>query len=314
MQRPVWSLPLSSAVISKLNRRGYQCTADIEHLTTGVKEEEASEVLDLVDHQRYPVSITALELLQREAELKPIVTFCSELDRALGGGIPLGKTIELCGVPGIGKTQLCLQLAVDVQIPECFGGLGAQCLFIDTEGTFFLERLREMAAAVVRHCSLLTEDQEQQDAMRTFTVEKILSNLFVRCDDSMELLSQISDLPAFLSDHPEVRLIIIDSIAFPFRLHFEDLPLRTRLLLGAAHQLAALATTRNTTVVMTNQMTTRVQGEGSRLIPALGENWGHAANIRLLLQWIDCKRMATIIKSSIFSVSIILSVLLPVHT
>ncbi|KAJ0064108.1 hypothetical protein NL108_000708, partial [Boleophthalmus pectinirostris] len=72
-----------------------------------------------------------------------------------------------------------LQLAVDVQIPQCFGGLGAQCLFIDTEGTFFLERFREMAAAVVRHCSLLTEDPEQQDAMKTFTVDKILSNLFV---------------------------------------------------------------------------------------------------------------------------------------
>ncbi|XP_020794912.2 DNA repair protein RAD51 homolog 3 [Boleophthalmus pectinirostris] len=306
MQRPVCSLPLSSAVISRLTRRGFQCTADLEQLTagqlsaeTGVTEEEASEVLDLVDPQHCPVSITALELLHREAELKPIVTFCSELDQALGGGIPLGKTVELCGVPGIGKTQLCLQLAVDVQIPQCFGGLGAQCLFIDTEGTFFLERFREMAAAVVRHCSLLTEDPEQQDAMKTFTVDKILSNLFVVCcDDSMELLSQISDLPTFLSDHPEVRLIIIDSIAFPFRLHFEDPPLRTRLLLGAAHELVALATTRNTAVVMTNQMTTRVQGEGSRLVPALGENWGHAANIRILLQWTDCKRVATIFKSS----------------
>lgn len=306
MQRPVSSLPLSSAVISKLNRRGFQCTADLEHLTasqlstdTGITEEEALEVLHLVDPQRCPVSLTALELLQRETELKPIITFCSELDQALGGGIPLGKTIELCGVPGIGKTQLCLQLAADVQIPECFGGLGAQCLFMDTEGTFFLQRFREMAAAVVRHCSMLSEDQEQQEAMRTFTVEHVLSNLFVvRCDDSVELLSQISLLPSFLSDHPKVRLVIIDSIAFPFRLHFEDLPLRTRLLQGAAHQLVTVATSRSTSVVMTNQMTTRVQGEASRLVPALGENWGHAANIRILLQWTGRKRTATILKSS----------------
>uniref|UniRef100_A0A8C6TYS2 DNA repair protein RAD51 homolog 3 n=1 Tax=Neogobius melanostomus TaxID=47308 RepID=A0A8C6TYS2_9GOBI len=293
MQRPVSSLPLSSAVISKLNRRGFQCTSDLEHLTasqlstdTGITEEDASEVLDLVDPQHCPVSITALELLQREAELKPIVTFSSELDQALGGGIPLGKTTELCGVPGIGKTQLCLQLAVD-------------CLFMDTEGTFFLQRFREMAAAVVRHCSMLADDQEQQEAMKTFTVEHILSNLFVvRCDDSVELLSQISLLPSFLSDHPKVRLIIIDSIAFPFRLHFEDLPLRTRLLLGAAHQLVTLATSRSVSVVMTNQMTTRVQRDASLLVPALGENWGHAANIRILLQWTGYKRTATIMKSS----------------
>ncbi|XP_072305489.1 DNA repair protein RAD51 homolog 3 [Eucyclogobius newberryi] len=306
MQRSVCSLPLSSAVISKLTRRGFQCTADLEQLSAGqisteagVTEEEALEVLDLVNPQRCPVSVTALELLQRETELKPIVTSCFELDQALGGGIALGKTTEICGVPGIGKTQLCLQLAVNVQIPECFGGLGAQCLFIDTEGTFFLQRLRDMAAAAVRRCSLLTENQAQQDATRTFTVDYILSNLFVvRCDDSVELLSQISGLPSFLSNHPKVRLIIIDSIAFPFRLHLEDLPLRTRLLLGAAHQLVALATTRDAAVVMTNQMTTRVQGEGPRLVPALGETWGHAANIRILLQWTDFKRTATIFKSS----------------
>lgn len=300
------SLALNSAVISKLNRRGFQCTADLEQLTpgqlsteTGITEEEASEVLDLVDPQHGPVSVTALELLQRETELKPIVTFCSELDQALGGGIPLGKTTELCGVPGIGKTQLCLQLAVDVQIPECFGGLGAQCLFMDTEGTFFLQRFREVAAAVVRHCSLLTEDEEQRVAMTTFTLEHILSNLFVvRCDDSVELLSQISLLPSFLADHPKVRLVIIDSIAFPFRLHLDDLPLRTRLLLGAAHQLVSLATARSLAVVVTNQMTTRVQGEGPRLVPALGENWGHAANVRIALQWTGFKRTAAILKSS----------------
>lgn len=306
MQRPVSSLPLSSAVISKLSRRGFQSSADLQHLTagqlrseTGVTEAEAAEVLELVNPQRGPVSVTALELLQKELELKSIVTFCSELDEALGGGIPLSKTTEVCGVPGIGKTQLCLQLAVDVQIPECFGGLGAQVLFIDTEGTFFLQRVSEMAAAAVRHCSLLTEDEEQRDAMRTFTVDSILSNLFlVRCDDSEELLSQICQLPSFLSLHPNVRLVIIDSIAFPFRLHFEDLPLKTSLLHGAAHQLVSAAISRSIAVVMTNQMTTRVQaGEESWLVPALGESWGHAANLRLLLQWAGLKRTATIIKS-----------------
>lgn len=300
------SLPLSSAVISKLNRRGFQCTADLEHLTpgqlsteSGITEEEASEVLDLLEPQRCPDSVTALELLQRETEQTPIVTFCSELDQALRGGIPLGKITEFCGVPGIGKTQLCLQLAADVQIPECFGGLGAQCLFVDTEGTFFLQRFKEIAAAVVRHCSMLTETQEQQEAMRTFTLEQILSNLFVvRCDDSVELLSQICRLPSFLSDHPKVRLVLIDSISFPFRLHLDDLPLRTRLLLGAANQLIATATAHRLAVVLTNQMTTRVQGEGSRLVPALGETWGHAANVRILLQWTGHKRSASIVKSS----------------
>lgn len=42
---------------------------------------------------------------------------------------------ELCGVPGIGKSQLCMQFALDVQIPELFGGNGAETVYIDTEGS-----------------------------------------------------------------------------------------------------------------------------------------------------------------------------------
>lgn len=51
-------------------------------------------------------SLTALDLLQKEEELRSIVTFSSQLDAALGGGLPVGKTTEICGAPGVGKTQL----------------------------------------------------------------------------------------------------------------------------------------------------------------------------------------------------------------
>lgn len=48
--------------------------------------------------------LTALELLQQEE--RRIVTFSSQLDAVLGGGVPLGRTCEVCGTPGVGKTQL----------------------------------------------------------------------------------------------------------------------------------------------------------------------------------------------------------------
>ena len=34
-----------------------------------------------------------------------IVTFSAKIDGILGGGVPLGKITELCGAPGVGKTQ-----------------------------------------------------------------------------------------------------------------------------------------------------------------------------------------------------------------
>jgi RAD51-like protein 2 len=48
----------------------------------------------------------------------------------LGGGIPLGEVTELCGIPGVGKTQFGMQLALDVQIPESLGGvMGKVCKY-----------------------------------------------------------------------------------------------------------------------------------------------------------------------------------------
>ncbi|GLD73256.1 DNA repair protein RAD51 homolog 3 [Lates japonicus] len=243
MQRPVSSLPLSPGVKLKLVGAGFQSTADLIHLKplqlsteTGLSQQEALEVLQAVRKDggggEGSTSLTALELLQKEEEMRSIITFSSQLDAALGGGLPVGKTTEICGAPGVGKTQLCLQLAVDVQVPQCFGGVGGQVIYVDTEGSFLLQRVVDVATAAVRHCSLLVEDNEQRTAMTTFTVETILSNIFlVRCHDYVELLAELHLLPNFLSDHPRTRLLVIDSVAFPFR-RFDNLSQRTRLLQG----------------------------------------------------------------------------------
>lgn len=52
-------------------------------------------------------------------------------------------------------------------------------VYIDTEGSFLLQRVVDIATAGVRHCSLFAEDDEQRVAMETFTVETILSNMFL---------------------------------------------------------------------------------------------------------------------------------------
>lgn len=79
----------------------------------GLSQEEADEVLWTLRDDSSPLqqgaelqSLTALDLLHQEETRGSIVTFCSELDSVLGGGVPVGKTMEICGVPGIGKTQL----------------------------------------------------------------------------------------------------------------------------------------------------------------------------------------------------------------
>ncbi|XP_061694262.1 DNA repair protein RAD51 homolog 3 [Syngnathoides biaculeatus] len=315
MQRPMSTLRLSPQIQAKVLSAGFQMLDDVLQVSalqlsreTGLSQEEALEVLqaarkergaDEAGPSRDGASVTALDLLHKEESLNRIVTFSSRLDAALGGGLPLGKTTEICGAPGVGKTQLCLQLAVDVQVPPCFGGLGGQVVFVDTEGSFMVQRVTDLAAAAVRHCNLLAEDAEQRDAAGAFTVERVLSNIFlVRCLDYVELLAEIYLLPDFLSRNPKVRLLVIDSVAFPFRLHFNELrSQRTRLLNGLAQQLIALATKHDVAVVLSNQMTTRLHGGKSQLVPALGESWGHAPTLRILLRWAGSQRQAAIVKS-----------------
>lgn len=79
-----------------------------------------------------------------------VTTFSRHLDALLGGGIPVGTVSEISGPPGVGKTQLLLQLAVSAVLPVEFGGLDGGCLFVDTEGSFVPYRLEQIATAAVK--------------------------------------------------------------------------------------------------------------------------------------------------------------------
>ncbi|XP_061031157.1 DNA repair protein RAD51 homolog 3 isoform X2 [Eubalaena glacialis] len=315
MQRDLVSLPLSPAVRVKLVAAGFQTAEELLEVKpselskeVGISKEEALETLQIIRREcltnkasyagtaESGKKCTALELLEQEHTQSFIITFCSALDNILGGGIPLTKTTEICGAPGVGKTQLCMQLAVDVQIPECFGGVEGEAVFIDTEGSFMVDRVVDLANACIQHLQLIAGTHmgevvllfisEHPKALQDFTVENILSHIYYfRCRDYTELLAQVYLLPDFLSEHSKVRLVIVDGIAFPFRHDLDDLSLRTRLLNGLAQQMISLANNHRLAVILTNQMTTKIDKNQGLLVPALGESWGHAATIRLIFHW-----------------------------
>lgn len=74
------------------------------------------------------------------------------LDCALRGGIlHLGLT-ELAGTSGAGKTQLCLQLCLTVQLSAQDGGLSGGAVYVCTEDAFPNKRLHQLVNAfVVKH-------------------------------------------------------------------------------------------------------------------------------------------------------------------
>lgn len=52
-------------------------------------------------------------------------TGCVQIDKLLGGGVLTRGVTEIAGHSSCGKTQLCLQLAIMVQLPQSAGGLSA---------------------------------------------------------------------------------------------------------------------------------------------------------------------------------------------
>ncbi|KAH9733109.1 DNA repair protein RAD51 [Citrus sinensis] len=172
----VSKLPISATQRGKLISAGYTslssiCSASSSDISRGTQ--------------------TAWDMLQEEQEsLARITTSCADLDNILGGGIGCREVTEIGGVPGIGKTQLGIQLAVNVQIPVEFGGLGGKAIYIG--------------------------NYTEQSAV-------------------------INYLDKFVSEHKDVKVVIIDSIAFHFRHGFVDLALRTRVLSGIALKLMNLA-------------------------------------------------------------------------
>ncbi|KAG2436443.1 hypothetical protein HXX76_006746 [Chlamydomonas incerta] len=323
----VVALPLPPHLRNRLLAAGFSTVADLERAggpvglarETGLSPEEAHEVLELAGAAGGPAvagsdwragTVSAADLLASAAATPPIVTMCRELDELLGGGVSSGQVTEFCGMPGVGKTQLGMQLAINAQLPRDLGGPEGQAVYIDTEGSFMAERCADFADGAVRYVQSMADQQAalgrpellqlQPGGERPVTLESLMRGIYLfRVHDHTEQLGLVNLLPRFLAQYPQVRLVVIDSVTFHFRQDFPDMAQRTRVVTGMAQQLISLAQTYGVAVVLMNQVTTKVlEGGGSKLVPALGESWGHAASTRVMLTWgPDNERHAQLIKS-----------------
>ncbi len=66
-----------------------------------------------------------------------------------------------------------MQLSVDVQIPQCFGGVEGETIYIDTEGSFIVDRVIDIANSTVSHCERIA-NMENNAGMLPCTVKKCI--------------------------------------------------------------------------------------------------------------------------------------------
>ncbi len=185
---------------------------------------------------------TAKEIKLERLNVRKITTGSKALDDLLGGGIETKTITEFFGEFGSGKTQICHQLSVNVQLPPERGGLNGKAVYIDTEGTFRWERIEAMARGVG-----LDPDQ-------------VMENIFVqRAYNSDHQMAIVEELFNFVPEN-NVKLVIIDSVTGHFRAEYpgrEHLAERQQKLNKHLHQLVRLAEAYNIAVVVTNQVMAR---------------------------------------------------------
>ena len=237
----------------------------------------------------------------------------SALDDALGGGVPTGSISELVGPAGAGKTQMCLTLAAAVAAPKESGGLGAGVVYVDTEQKFSGVRLAEIAAAKFPE----TFGAGVADAAaREAAVEALTSRVLVLTPSTLsEMLQRLNGLEEALIDHG-VRLLVVDSMAALARAEFGrgQLARRQELLGQIASVLKQHAERLHMAAFVTNQVTTRLGGAGTRhatggeggvggelggaagavvegaaggegsMTAALGTKWAHCVNTRIVME------------------------------
>jgi DNA repair protein RadA len=267
---------IGPATALKLKELGYHTIESLAMATArelepvGISEKKAFSIIETARSSIGVSFIRADELLKMRKSVLRLTSGSKVLDRLVDGGLETQTITEFYGEYGSGKSQICHQLCVNVQLPPERGGLSGSALYVDTENTFRTERIVSMS----KHLGL---DPEQ-----------VAKNIIYA-------EAYTSDHQAFLLDNADevikqnnVKLIIVDSLTAHFRSEYigrEMLAPRQQRLNKHMHKLIGLARAFNAVAVVTNQVMAKPDVFfGDAVYPIGGHIVGHTSHTRLYLR------------------------------
>ena len=264
------------ATAEKLREMGYQtveslATATIKELTVaGVGEKQAAKVIAEARDGLALSFIRADELMKMRQNVRRLSTMSKQVDELLGGGLETQTITEFYGEYGVGKSILCHQLAVNVQLPEEKGGLNGSALYIDTENTFRPEWIVRMAKAM------------GLDPIET--AKRIIYSEAFNSDHQVLVLDKADKV----IQENNVKLIIVDSLTAHFRSEYlgrEMLAERQQKLNSHLHRLVRLSRAFNACAVVTNQVMSRPDQFFAMAVEAVGGHIvSHTTHTRIFLR------------------------------
>lgn len=264
------------ATAAKLKDIGFStlealATATIRELTpVGIGDKQAARIIGLARDSISTQFITTEELLKERAKIQRLTTSSKALDDLIGGGLETQTITEFFGEYGTGKSQLCHQLCVNVQLPVEKGGLGGGALYVDTEHTYSPERICQMAQHLGLDPSEVVKNIIYAEAFNSDHQTLLLE----RCDSVVK--------------QNNLRLVVIDSLTAHFRSEYlgrEMLAERQQKLNKHMHRLIRLSRAFNLAAVVTNQVMARPDVFFGDSITAVGGHIvAHTSHTRLFIR------------------------------
>jgi DNA repair protein RadA len=264
------------ATAQKLREMGYHTIESLAMATAreldpaGISEKKALSIIEVARSSIGVSFVRADELLRLRKSVLRLTTGSKVVDRLLDGGIETQTITEFYGEYGSGKSQICHQLCVNVQLPPERGGLNGSVLYVDTENTFRTERIVSMS----KHLGLDPEE----------VVKHIIYAEAYTSDHQMFLLENADEV----IKANNVKLIIVDSLTAHFRSEYlgrEMLASRQQKLNKHMHKLIGLGRAFNAAAVVTNQVMAKPDVFfGDAVHPIGGHIVGHTSHTRVYLR------------------------------
>ena len=236
-----------------------------------VKVEKINEAAGKIIKVGFIPATIQLDIRQKVFALS---TGSKQLDSVLGGGIMTMSITEVFGEFRCGKTQMAHTLCITAQLPREMGGGEGKVAYIDTEGTFRPERIKQIA--------------ERYGLDPEACLENISYARALNSEHQMELAEQLGEE---LSSG-DYRLIVVDSIMANFRVDYcgrGELSERQQKLNQHLFKLNRLAEEFNIAIFMTNQVQSDpgasalfASADGRK--PVGGHVLAHASATRILLR------------------------------
>ncbi|MBS7616305.1 DNA repair and recombination protein RadA [Candidatus Bathyarchaeota archaeon] len=267
---------IGPSTAQKLKELGFHTVESLAMATVrelepaGISEKKALAIISAARSSIGISFIRADELLKMRQSVLRLTTGSKALDKLLDGGLETQTITEFYGEYGSGKSQICHQLCVNVQLPPERGGLNGAALYIDTENTFRTERIVQMA----KHLGL-----DPQAVVKNIIYAEAYTS-----DHQMFLLENADEIVK----QNNIKLIIIDSLTAHFRSEYigrEMLASRQQRLNKHMHRLIRLARAFNAVAVVTNQVMAKPDVFfGDAIHPIGGHIVGHTSHTRVYLR------------------------------